>query len=222
MAREASLLEEVLDLAEMAGRRAPRARRAVHLVSSAGGLFEGQLFCDAESAPAPLRPYGEGKLRQEALARACGGAARVHVYRPSSVYGASPSGRVGLVTALIGDALRGRTTRIVGRPDTLRDYVHAGDVGRFIARAVMGAEPGAGCETHLLAQGRPAAMSEVIAHVERVLGLCPSLRFDPAPGNARHMSFRRSALPAGWRQVDLATGIALVAHQLRQDHARRA
>ena len=76
--------------------------------------------------------------------------------------------------------------------------------------------------TYLLAQGRPAAMSEVIARVEHVLNVRLSLQFDPAPGNARNMSFRPSALPEGWRQIDLATGIALVAQRLRLEHARHA
>lgn len=226
MARETSLVEEVLDLADATRGRAPASRHAIHLMSSAGGLFEGQTFCDARSTPAPRRPYGEGKLNQECLARARGGEARIHVFRPSSVYGVSPSGRVGLITALIGNALRGATTKIMGRPSTLRDYVHAGDVGRFVARKVMntgaGADGATGCGTYLLAQGRPAAMSEVIARVEHVLNLRLGLQFDPDPGNARNMSFRSSALPDGWRQIDLATGIALVAQRLRQDHARHA
>ena len=72
------------------------------MISSAGGLFEGQTFCDARSAPTPQRPYGEGKLNQEQLAWGRKGDAKIHIFRPSSVYGVSPSGRIGLVTALIG------------------------------------------------------------------------------------------------------------------------
>jgi UDP-glucose 4-epimerase len=222
MARETGLLAEVLDLSGALRTRAPDARHAVHLLSSAGGLFEGQTFCDAASLPAPLRPYGAGKLRQEALARALAPGTRVEIYRPSSVYGVSRSGRVGLVTALIGNALRGATTRIVGHAGTLRDYVHAEDVGRFLAARVAAAEAPGPPAIHLLARGRPAAMTEVIAHVERALDARLRLQFDPAPGNARDMSFRPSALPAGWSQVDLGTGIAQVARRLRQDWAAHA
>ena len=110
MARETSLLQEVLELADMVRGRAPRARHAIHVMSSAGGLFEGQTFCDAGSTPVPLRPYGEGKLDQERLARAREGEAGVHIFRPSSVYGVSPSGRVRL-----GDGAH--RERVAGRDD---------------------------------------------------------------------------------------------------------
>ncbi len=223
MDEEAALLQEVLDLADALRRAAPEATHAIHLASSAGGLFEGQRFCDARTEPAPMRPYGEGKLRQEEMTLARGAEAGVHVYRPSSVYGPPRSGRVGLVTALIGNALRGATTRIVGSASTLRDYVHADDVGRFIAGRVMaGQGPDPDRSPFLLARGRSATMTEVIAHVEGALDARLRLQFAAMPENARDMSFRPSALPAGWPQIDLATGIARIAGEMRSRWAERA
>ena len=41
------------------------ARHRFHMMSSAGGLFEGQRFVEKQTVPAPRRPYGHLKLEQE-------------------------------------------------------------------------------------------------------------------------------------------------------------
>ena len=189
-----------------------------HLLSSAGGLFEGQTHCSASSRPRPMRPYGEGKMAQERIlfrARELDGR---HIYRPSSVYGVTGSRRVGLVAALIGNGLTGATTHIFGNPGTLRDYVLADDVGRFVAGRIAIAEHGP-VRVHLLATGRPAAVHEIIELTRRCTDAPLRLRFDPHPTNTRNMSFLTSALPVGWTSTSLATGVAhaaiLIRSQLR-------
>lgn len=217
MARETALVAELVAMAEglaQAGRQVD-----FHLMSSAGGLFESQTQCTAASRPHPLRPYGEGKCRQEeTLARAIGLGRRC-VYRPSSVYGVTRSRRVGLVTALISNAVRGGTTRIFGNPHTLRDYVLADDIGRYMAGRIL--EPGGAgpVETMLLASGRAASVFEVIERIRERMDRPLLLQFDPHPSNVRDMSFLPSALPADWQATSLVSGIAGIAIFFRSGSA---
>src|ERR1700686_3561267 len=67
-ALELQSFSEVLAMAErLAGGVPPT---SFHLVSSAGGLFEGQRHVTLQSPPRPRRPYGYLKLRQEELLQA--------------------------------------------------------------------------------------------------------------------------------------------------------
>jgi nucleoside-diphosphate-sugar epimerase len=215
MAAEQEIFAQILAFGSTLQARFPDAAHGFHMISSAGGLFEGISHCGADTAPRPLRPYGNGKLRQEALLHAAAGLELRRIYRPSSVYGFRPGGRLGLVTALASNALTGRTTRIVGSPHTIRDYVSAEDIGRFVAQEALRPSPGADL-TFLLASGRPAAMCEMIALVEQAVQTRTLLQYDPNPSNALNMSFRPSALPRRWRPTALETGIRRTVSQVRR------
>ena len=212
--QETVQFRNVLDFAVRLIDAYPGAHGEVHMISSAGGLFEGTVPCGPGTEPRPLRPYGEGKLAQEAALHAAGfGSAGI--YRLSSVYGFVPGGRVGLITALLSNALCSRWTRIFGGVATLRDYVLADDVGGFIADRIAGPKR-TGLDTVLLASGRSVSMYEVISLVERVLSVPLLLQFDPHPSNARDMRFLPSALPRGWVPTALDTGVIQLAARLRQ------
>jgi nucleoside-diphosphate-sugar epimerase len=215
MQTEEAIFAQILAFGATLEARAPDAAHGFHMISSAGGLFEGVSHCGADTPPRPLRPYGSGKLRQEALVHASGGKALRRIYRPSSVYGFRPGGRLGLVTALASNALTGRTTRIVGSPHTIRDYVSTEDIGHFVAQEALRRSPGADL-TFLLASGRPAAMCEMIALVEQAVQARTLLQYDPNPSNALNMSFRPSALPRRWRPTALETGIRRTVSQVRR------
>lgn len=162
MRREDAALQAVLETARRVGAAVPIERRAFHLVSSAGGLFEGQVAVGRDAAPRPLRPYGEGKLRQEQLVSAEDRLGRRRIYRPSSVFGYAPRARRGLIAALIAAAVQSRTARIMGSMTTQRDYVFARDVGRHISAAIL--SPGdAPIRTSVLAQGRRPRYSRSFA-----------------------------------------------------------
>ncbi|MEN9855202.1 MAG: hypothetical protein RLZZ157_328 [Pseudomonadota bacterium] len=185
----------------------------LHVVSSAGGLFEGQRFVGADSLPRPLRPYGVLKLEQEDIARKACEAVPVHIYRPSSVYGlGGANGRSGLVNTLIMNAKTHTSSRIFGGLDTIRDYVLAADIGRFIAAQIGVTHSHA--KTHLLASGKPAALGEVLSIIYRVVGRPLLIKLDPVPSNANHITFRTSALSDGWAPTDIETGIRQVMRQL--------
>jgi UDP-glucose 4-epimerase len=186
---------------------------AFHMMSSAGGLFEGQRFVDTHATPSPLRPYGQAKLTQEEVAKDLGRRFQVHIYRPSSVYGFSHErGRAGLVNALFLNAKRNTVSRIYGGLDTERDYVFAMDIANFVFRCFSWR--GEGVQIHLLASGRPATLTEIIRIVQKVLGRPIYLKLDSQPTNASHITYRVSALPIGWQATDLQTGVRHVARQI--------
>lgn len=216
MQQETTLFSEVLSLAE---RHAASHNRDthVHLMSSAGGLFEGRRHVDNETVPRPARPYGLGKLRQENLLLEAAARTRhltAHIYRPSTVYGFHAGARMGLIPVLVLNALAGRTSVIAGRYDTIRDYVAADDIGRFVASEIT--DPSAaGTTPMLLASGRPAPIGEIVAEIEQILGTRLLLRYDPRPSNGVHMSYRKSAIPAKLAPTDFRTGICRVALKAR-------
>ncbi|KGJ02422.1 UDP-glucose 4-epimerase [Paracoccus halophilus] len=216
MAQETALVTELVDMAEALARDG----RPVdfHMLSSAGGLFEGQTHCSG-GVPHPVRPYGEGKRQQEEILARAVGLNRRRVYRPSSVYGVTRSRRVGLVTALISNAMRGGTTRIFGNQNTLRDYVLVDDIGHYIARSILQSGSGGPIEALLLASGRPASVFEVIQRITERMERPLLLQFDPHPSNAQDMSFLPSALPADWQATPLPSGIAGIVTFLRSGPA---
>jgi nucleoside-diphosphate-sugar epimerase len=191
----------------------PRAQHRFHIMSSAGGLFEGQRFVEKQTAPAPRRPYGHLKLEQELRANRLSAGIIPFIYRPSSVYGVGTfGGRAGLITTLIKNAKQYSPSRIIGRLDTIRDYVLVKDIGKFVAQCIhkRAGRP----ESFLLASARPTAMYEVLDIVGKVIGRPLYLKIDTAPSNASHFSCRKSALPHNWFPTDLETGIRQVARQL--------
>jgi UDP-glucose 4-epimerase len=191
----------------------PFARHRFHMMSSAGGIFEGQRFVGEQALPSPCRPYGHLKLEQEQRATRLPACIVPFIYRPSSVYGLGKfGGRAGLIATLIKNAKQYSPSHIVGRLDTIRDYVLVNDIGKFVAQRMNKAakQP----ERFLLASGRPTAMSEVLGIVGKVIGRPLYLKIDTAPSNASHFSYRKSALPGSWFPTDLETGIKQVARQL--------
>lgn len=221
MQDELQNLENVMELSHDIGASVPPARRCFIHTSSAGGLFEGQTACTDQTMPAPLRPYGDGKLAQEASVEDTDGLGRRHILRPSSVYGYATKARRGLFSVLAATALNGRTATIMGAMHTLRDYVFADDIGRYIAELVSthAANPaGEEVSKTILASGRPATIYEVINLVQASVGRPLFMKIDPHPENARHNTFLPNALPQGFRPTGLREGVALTVGAVRQDH----
>lgn len=215
MQRETDLVAEVLGLGRGLGDGGTEVH--IHLISSAGGLFDGRTHVGLETVPEPTRPYGLGKLAQErALADAAERSASLsaHIYRPTTVYGFQAGARMGLVPVLILNGLAGRCSTIIGRADTIRDYVWTEDVARFIAARVLRLAPPE-ANPLLLASGRPAPLGEIVAEAEQLLGTRLHLRYDPRPSNSANMSFRPSAVPPDLQPIDIRSGIRRVAEAVR-------
>src|ERR1041385_672024 len=85
----------------------PDAHHAFHLLSSAGGLYNGQRNVGRDSVPFATNPYGRAKLEQERQLHLALAHTQRMIYRPASVYGfAGPGTRLGLVAALIHNSIR--------------------------------------------------------------------------------------------------------------------
>lgn len=201
----------ILDMCASLQATRPDTNVAFHLVSSAGGLFEGQRDVTALSSPKPLRPYAVSKLEQEEMVKSLPLSITRRIYRPSSIYGYKHGGRPGLIVTLVRNSYQRKTTRITGSLDTLRDYIHVSDVARFIGEQVL--EPGHSGGTYLLACGKPATMRSVIGQVQQLVGHPLYLQFDPAPANAEHNTYRPAALRHLGNTMSLAYGLKLTASE---------
>ncbi len=178
------------------------------LVSSAGGLFEGQRNVGDRSQPSPMRPYGFLKLRQEKLLQDAPPAFQRYIYRLSSVYGyIEPSKRMGLVPTLLLNGIRYGVSRVLGNISTLRDYISSDDVGKFICGEVLSADPVASGRPVFLAAGKPTSISEVKVLIERMIGRKLYISYDYNQTNFLDITFSSGALPERWQSVDLGVGI---------------
>lgn len=181
----------------------------VHLVSSAGGLFEGQRVISKDAKPQPKRPYGQLKFKQENLLLDKF-PNRCRIYRPSSIFGFYAKGkRVGLITNLIINTLRSKVTSIYGKIDTQRDYVWGGDVADFIARKVWTdfSSKAGPCETYFLVSAKPTSIFEIVYTIQTITNLKVLQKFDKTFSNSDQIIFSHSILPDGWKSSSLNTCI---------------
>ncbi|NNE57006.1 MAG: NAD-dependent epimerase/dehydratase family protein [Hellea sp.] len=187
---------------------------SAHHLSSAGGLFEGQRNISAGSKPLALRAYSQVKLAQEQKLKDLSDTVKIHIYRPSSVYGyRGAKGRMGLAATLIKNGISGKVVKIYGRPDTLRDYVFVDDVAGFIALKVNRPEAG----TYMLASGKPTSMTEMIGLVRRAVGKPLNTHFQDSGDNSRSMSISRSLFPEHWHPTSLPVGLRKTELRIRRD-----
>ena len=212
MADEFAALQRVLKISKNSGDGIDPERRSFVHVSSAGGLFEGQVACGPETLPMPLRAYGEGKLAQEQIIQTEAGLGRRIILRPSSVYGFVRGARRGLLATLITSAFQHKPATIFGSLLTLRDYVYAPDIGNFVAKRLIkprSSSEADSTEICLLASARPASVFEIVRLVEESLGHGLFMKIDPRPENARDNTFLPSVLPVDFQPTDLHEGVAL-------------
>ena len=196
----------VLALAARLAARFHDAAVAFHLISSAGGLFEGHRLVGADAVPAPRRAYSFLKQQQEDLL--AGSPLTGRVYRLSSVYGwVTPGHRIGLISVLLLNGIRRLVTPISGWMSTQRDFVFVEDVADFVARAILSDDASAALPPYLLAQGRPSSIWEVQRLVEAVLGHRIYVSYSLSPDNGDDTTFSRAALPLFWRPSDLGSNI---------------
>ena len=203
----------VLEIATVLNGRYPKCRTSFHLVSTAGGLYEGQRFVDSQSQPKPTRPYGDNKLRQEVTANALKDDLSIQIYRPSSIFGFEPSTRWGLMSVLLRNSFAGVPTTITGSPDTLRDYIFVDDIGRFIANRLS--QFNEGSQTHFMVSGKATSILETIKIIGEQTGRPSYLQYQTAPSNSLHNSYRFGCRPAGLDLTPLKLGMQLTAARIQ-------
>lgn len=137
-----------------------------HLISSAGGLFEGQNVTRIDAIPNPKRPYGKLKLMQEEYLvknfyNAC------YIYRLSTVYGYyNKNFRIGLISALIKNTVTGKITNIFARPHTQRDFIWIEDIANYISLVVLDSTIKKD-SINFLVSGKPTSVFEIITSIQR-------------------------------------------------------
>ena len=176
-----------------------------HLTSSAGGLHEGQLLVGSRDEVTTVRPYAALKLEQERALAASKLTARF-VYRLSSVYGVpEPGRRLGLISTLVLNALRHRPTTITAEASTLRDFVSAADVARFIAQEHKTEG------LHYLVSGQPLSVWALQLAVQRALQRPVRVVYSVRKDNVASTSFLPSMRPANWSSSSVESNLPLIA-----------
>lgn len=208
---ELSSFRAVLATAERLARRFPEARLKFYLMSSAGGLFEGQRHVDEEASPTPQRPYGLLKWEQEQLLLASGPPIAKRIYRLTSVYGyLRPHQRIGLISTLLLNGVRHKVSSITGLMSTLRDFVFVDDIAGFLASALLNDDGRRENAVFLLSCGKPSSLFEIQKVVERIIGRKIYVSYSLQPSNSADITFSPGAPPAGWSPSDLRSNISKI------------
>lgn len=210
-AEELASFREIVQLSESIAKDHPDRRLSFHMVSSAGGLFEGQRHVNSSNTPEPRRPYGRLKLAQE---RILNGSAmsRSRIYRVSSVYGHVTRGvRSGLVPTLITDGFRRSVTRINATSRTLRDFVFADDLGAYIAQQLLDTSDDKPVIS-LLTRNRPCSLLEVQHMIEGIFQRKLYVSYSVDAGNSADITFAGTP-PNGWHPSDLRSNVAPIYQQ---------
>jgi UDP-glucose 4-epimerase len=224
---EVALLGDFLERWHPAGQGA---RQGLFMASSAGGVYAGASdppFTERTPA-APNSPYGEAKLRSEALAGAFAERTGVSllVGRISNLYG--PGQDISKPQGLISHLCRAQLTRqplsIYVSLDTMRDYVYVEDAGTMAVAALDAVVARGGQHVKVLASEQSTTIGSILGDLRRitrrrppvVLGTSPSARFQVRDLRMRSVAwpptsqFARTPMSAG-----IAATLAAVGDQLR-------
>lgn len=164
----------------------PRGRGVFFLTSSAGGVFAGSVkppFTET-SVPAPLGPYGEVKLAQEACATAeLSATCPVVIGRFSNLYGPGQNlGKLqGLISRLALAAISQQPISIFVPLDTIRDYIYVDDAAPAALDLTRSAQQEATTPVRIaiIASGQPATVGQLI----RTMGQVARRRIPVAHGS---------------------------------------
>jgi nucleoside-diphosphate-sugar epimerase len=200
----------------------PTVKIIFHLMSSAGGLFEGKRSVHGKTLLSPMRYYGILKHEQEKRLSQLSGKITPKIYRPTSVYGtvSTPDHRMGLIPVLIVNGMRNEVSTIFGSLSTLRDYVFNGDIGAFVTRHLFTEMSEGDSGIYLLGSGKPSSIYEIRHNVEQVIGRKIYLVFHMTrqTENDRDITVNSSGLPADWVPKDIKTGIRLLKEYIISHH----
>lgn len=178
----------------------------IHLISSAGALFEGQMGVNSFSVPSPRRPYGFSKLWQEHLL-AVKFPRSYTLYRPSSVYGPVQTGkRVGLISKMVNSIQLNSEISIFGGMSTLRDFIWVDDVAKAIIEN-FDSSYNNGTSVIFLVSAKPTSILEVSNIIFKVTRRRLFYRFESRL-DFSSMSFSNQV--KSMYTISLETGIKLV------------
>ena len=189
--------------------------RSFHMLSSAGGLHEGQTRCDDPSRLQLSRPYARLKRDQEVLLEHST-LDQKFIYRLSSVFGlAKPGQRFGLIPTIIQNGLNRRTTTIFADASTQRDFISSTDVATFIANDASSDDAfhdGEDTRYYYLASGIPCTIWEIHMKLERLLSRDIAVNYTVNKDNFQSTTFSPSMLPEHWRCHPVQHQLGLLCH----------
>lgn len=201
---ELAIFRRVLELAQSSEALYQDSKISFHLISSAGGLFEGQKCVTRNSNPRPLRLYGHLKKNQEDLLLSSSSRLLKRIYRLSSAYGYISRGhRMGLISTLIFNGIRQQVSHIYGNPSKLRDYVWCNDLGKYIARDLSEDLREENCTFDHLVSGKPSSIYEIQHIIEELLGRKIYIAFHDTNLNSGDITFSRTIFPDHWYPNDI-------------------
>lgn len=152
----------------------PGSNGAFFLTSSAGGVYAGSAHppFTATTQPAPLSPYGELKLAQEALAaRILASFVPVVIGRISNLYGPGQNldKLQGLISRLALAAVTRQPINVFVPLDTIRDYIYADDAAAAIDSATAAAAQSAPhTSIEIIASGRGTTVGQLIRTMDEI------------------------------------------------------
>jgi len=134
------------------------------MMSSAGGLHEGQTCISSAHEIRHLRPYSRLKYQQEQIVT------RLFpnhlICRISSVYTVDNlSGRLGLLPVLMLNGIQHKVSTLVGNESTLRDYVLDKDIAASISHQITQQTGVTGI--HYFVNGSPTSIKTIKEKIER-------------------------------------------------------
>jgi len=230
--RETDALDQLLrSLAATMGPQRSKAG-AVFLASSAGGVYAGSASPPfrEESPVRPLAPYGENKLRQEALAREWSArtGTPVLIGRISNLYGPGQnlSKNQGLITTVCRRVMARQPLTLYVPLDTIRDYCYVTDASRLIAdgldrlRRQAREHPGSvPVVVKIIASQQPATIGTILAQVRWVTKHPVSVVIATSP-NAKRQAPDLRMISTVWPELDrqpvtpLSAGLRTVVNDL--------
>jgi len=198
---EISLFSRLVELLEhLVDSKVLHKNSKIILISSAGGLFEGQVNVNHTSQVKPKRPYGVAKLEMEKILINHDYFNNYHILRLSSVYSSkSIKNRLGLIAVLVSNGIKNNYTSIYGNMDTIRDYIYDEDIGDYIGLIVF-SEPTQSIE--FIVSGVPTSIFQLKIMVERILGKKIYMQIKDSV-NAENITFDSAVKPIGLSITDL-------------------
>lgn len=186
------------------------------LMSSAGGLHEGQICVSDGANVKPQRPYGWLKLQQEKTIQSLYD--RNVICRISSVYTIDNlSGRLGLVAVLMINGIRHKVTTLVGSESTLRDYILDRDIAKGICYGIRRGQVRGGI--HYLISGTPMSIKMIKSEIEQIIMKKLYLKYAADQSNAASITFLKSLRSPLIKHTSLSSNIkhlynTIVSHQI--------
>lgn len=173
------------------------------LVSSSGGIYEGQIKINNVNNYSPQRPYGLLKVGQEEF---CKLEFNTPVFvRLSSVYSkTNVSSRLGLIGTLLTNGLNNKVTTIIGNSATLRDYILDDDIANAIISIIVTQDD---TRTHFFAAGKSISIASLIRIVEKVLHKKLYINYSYTTTNDLNMAYNEDIISNHFRSSNLQVNI---------------